>query len=85
MTRNKNKLKLKPLKINREYMQEFYEREKWLSKQKDNFPGEIMAYMKKNGEWTIIAHAKDENSLLKKIAKLLENNEISEEDIVLFR
>lgn len=79
-----NKLELKPLPLILSENQEFYNREKWLSEQKDQFPNEIIAYMKKNDIWVVIAHSKKENLLLENLETIFQNKELSEEDIIFF-
>ncbi len=39
----------------------------WLLEQKKKFPGEIIAYWKKDGFWEIIEHSSDEKTLISKL------------------
>jgi len=79
-----HKIKLKSLQVNLQENQEFIDQEKWLFIQKQKFPDEIIAYMKKNDKIILIGHAKSETLLLEEINKLIQNNELSKDDIIYF-
>ncbi len=77
-------IKLKPMIENHAPYQDFYSRQEWLENQRKRYPNELIAYIKKNESFLLIAHSKTENALLKQIDKLLQNNTVSQEDIILF-
>ena len=77
-------IKLKPMIEDHSTYQEFYSRQEWLEEQRKQYPNELLAYLKKDDQYILLAHSKTENNLLKQIDGLLENNTISQEDIVLF-
>jgi hypothetical protein len=64
--------------------QDFYARQAWLEEQRTQHPNELLAYINQDDEYTLIAHSKRESALLAQIDALLEQNIISQADIVLF-
>jgi len=77
-------IKLKTMIEDHSTYQDFYNRQEWLEDQRKHYPNELLAYMKKDEGYLLLAHSKTESDLLKQIDTLLENNTISQEDIVLF-
>ncbi len=77
-------IKLKPMIKDHSTYQDFYNRQEWLEDQRKQYPNELLAYTKKDEGYLLLAHSKTESDLLKQIDTLLENNTISQEDIVLF-
>lgn len=77
-------IKLEPMIKNPSIYQDFFDRQKWLEDQRKQYPNELLAYMKKDENYLILAHSNIESDLLKQIDELLQNNTISQEDIVLF-
>jgi len=77
-------IKLEPMIENHKIFQVFFDRQKWLEAQRKQFPNELLAYMKKDKDYLLLAHSKTESDLLKQIDTFLQNNTISQEDIILF-
>jgi len=77
-------IKLKPMIEDHAIYQDFYNRQEWLEDQRKRYSNEILAYMKKGEIFILLGHSKTESDLLKQIDTLLQNNKISQEDIVLF-
>jgi len=77
-------VKLTPMIEDHSTYQEFYHRQDWFEDQRKRYPNELLAYMKKNDEFILLAHSKTESELLKQIEVLLKNNKISQDEIILF-
>jgi len=77
-------LKLKPMRGDHSTYKKFYNRQEWLETQRKRYPNELLAYLKKDEKYILIAHSKTESNLLKQIDILIENNTLSQEDIILF-
>jgi len=80
-----NVIRLKPMISQDQQNIDFYKEEKWVSNLKLEYPGQIIAYSKKNDEWEIIAHSNNEEKLLDEIEKLYEEKVIKQEDKIIFR
>lgn len=79
-----SKINLEPMIKDQQDFKNFYDCEKWIEDQRKNYPKELIAYIKKNGEFVLIAHSKIEKELLKQIDMLFEKNVIDQEDIIYF-
>ena len=77
-------IKLKPMIKNHLTYQDFYNRQEWLEDKRKQYSNELLAYTKKDEGYLLLAHSKTESDLLKQIDTLLENNTISQENIILF-
>ncbi|MGV9171084.1 MAG: hypothetical protein ACOC35_00770 [Promethearchaeia archaeon] len=78
------KIELKPMILDHSEHQDFYARQAWLEEQRKKHPDELLAYINQDDEYKLIAHSKRESDLLAQIDALLEQNIISQEDIILF-
>ena len=77
-------IKLKPMIKDHSNYKDFYNRQDWLEEQRKQYPSELLAYTNKDKSYLLLSHSKTESDLLKQIDTLLENNTISQEDIILF-
>ena len=77
-------IKLKPMIEDHTTYQDFYDRQEWLEEQRKHYPNELLAYMMKGKFFLLLGHSKTESDLLKQIDTLIQNNKLSQEDIILF-
>ena len=77
-------IKLKPMVEDQSRIQEFYEEEDWIEKQRSKFPNELIAYINKDNKRVLIAHSDKERDLLKQIDALIKQGKISENQIIFF-
>lgn len=77
-------IKLKPMIEDHITYQDFYDRQIWLKNQRKKYSNELLAYMKRDDEFILLAHSNTESELLKQIETLFTNNKISQDDVILF-
>lgn len=70
---------------NKEVLEEFYDKEKWINSIKDKYKGEIIAFAKIKNDWTIIASAKEEDVLNEILEEILNKENKVERLRVQFR
>lgn len=64
--------------------EEFLKEESWINEQKSKNNDDIIAYTKTDDGWKLLAHAKDEKSVVKKIDKMIKKKQISKEEIIYY-
>ena len=70
---------------NKEILEEFYEKEKWINSIKDKHKGEIIAFAKVKNTWTLLASAKEEDDLNEILEEILDRKNKAERLRVQFR
>ncbi|MHA1757448.1 MAG: hypothetical protein ACTSVV_11800 [Promethearchaeota archaeon] len=76
-----NSINLKP--IPRDI--EFERRQKWLSDQKFKYKGELIALVKSENSWKVVAHSTDKNEVLKEVGRKIRDGEIPSDEEVFYR
>ncbi|MHA1248358.1 MAG: hypothetical protein ACTSRP_00055 [Candidatus Helarchaeota archaeon] len=64
---------------------EFYEKENWINSIKEDYIGEIIAFTNIKGEWRLLAHSSDEDSLFEILKELYSKGRIDKKYKVRFR
>jgi len=64
---------------------EFYERYKWLNKQRGEYEGEVIAYGNIGGDWVVISHSKDEDAVYQEVNLQFETNKLEKNLKIFFK